>query len=400
MRTILKRAILPCFFVLSPGLKLIAQETVVAVTQEVKVKEISDEFPGGNAPAIDLDIQRDVNVEIVPWDETRVKVVYRYNQAWYKELSTVWISDLGFTVTQSASSQKLSVASMPERYFNTNKPPSSIQSDYIVIDEKKYHRSGRTEPQADNSSREKLTVYIPRNKKLILKLYYNGSVTIAGDLAEADITTSFGGSNFKAKSIQKLWLKAYYPRASFENIGEAEVDVMGGQLFIKKIAKLNARSRYAAVQIGSAEEVNLLLSQSDEYVIEELGTLTGAQKFGVVRINALSKNISMDESSDIVIKNILPGTELLKIKSTQVTLKLPVSNLKNYYLSVNGSGSTVLLTEDIRKGIVGTGHLGNVLSPVAFSGPGTAKFTSRVGDTNEKHTVFDISCLSCNVSFR
>ncbi|MCW3119862.1 MAG: hypothetical protein JWM28_3944 [Chitinophagaceae bacterium] len=425
MKTIITRVILLGLLLFTISIK--------AIVQEVKVKAVSNEFSSGNTTAIDIEIQRDMNVEIVPWEGANVKIVYQYNPGWYKELSDAIFSDLGFNMVQSGSAEKITVGSMPLKYFRVNRPPSSSQSDYIVIDGKKYFRGPektesqadnfpteivrlsdypvidekknykgpeKTEARADNFPREKVTFYIPRSKKLILKLYYNGSITIAENLIEADITTSFGGSTLKAKSIQKLSLKAYYPRASFDTIGEAFIDVMGGQLFIKKITKLNAQSRYASVQINSAEEVNLISSQSDVYVIEQIGTLTGSQKFGVCRINVLNKDINMEESSDIVIKNIMPGAGILKIKSTQVTLNLPVSNLKNYSLSVNGSGSTLQLTEDIRKGTVSGGSAGNEPAPVKFGGPGSVKFTSNVGDINGSHTVFDINCLSCNISFK
>ncbi|MDB5210218.1 MAG: hypothetical protein JWQ30_1045 [Sediminibacterium sp.] len=425
MKTIITRVILLGLLLFTISIK--------AIVQEVKVKTVSDEFSSGNTTAIDIDIQRDVNVEIVPWEGANVKIVYQYNPGWYKELSDAPFSDLGFTTIRSGSTQMIAAVSMPLKYFRINKPRSSSQSDYVVIDEKKYYRSSekaenqadnfptekvrlsdysvqdekkyyrspeKIEANTDNLPKEKLTLYIPKNKKLILKLYYSGSITIAEDLVEADITTSFGGTTLKAKSIQKLSLKAYYPRASFETIQEALIDVIGGQLFIKKITRLNAQSRYASVQINSAEEVNLISSQSDEYIIDQIGILTGSQKFGVCRINELNKAINMEESSDIVVKNIMPGAGILKIKSTQVTLKLSVSNLKNYSLSVNGSGSTLQLTDDIRKGIVPGGSAGSESTPVTFAGPGSVKFTSNVGDVNGKHTVFDINCLSCHISFK
>jgi len=48
----------------------------------------------------------------------------------------------------------------------------------------------------------------------------------------------------------------------------------------------------------------------------------------------------------------MPEANMLKIISARVTLNLPVRNLKNYSIDINGSGSTLLLTEDIRKGIL------------------------------------------------
>lgn len=375
---------------------------MAAFAQEPNEKVVSQEFLGGSTTIVDIEIIRHIAVEIVPWDEPNIKIVYRYNPDWYKDLSGVALSELGFGVRQYGSRQLITVSALKHDSINTT--VISSPADYIIIDGKKYYKVasiGETTTGIASYSRSSVTFYIPKNKKLVLKLLGNGNVTITGDLIEADITfQNRNSTTLKAKSIKKLYLKARYPKASFDTIGEAAIDIVGGKLVIKKIGRLNAKTSYTSVQIALAEEINFLSTQSDEYNIDVLGSLRGSKEYGVCKIGTLKKGIDLAGSTDILISDIRPESEQIKIKSSQGTLALPVKNLKNYSIDINAPGAILLLTDDIRRGIIADTNGKDQDNLARFLGPGMVKINSNVGDVKSKHTVFEINCQNCTINFR
>ena len=362
--------------------------------QPAKLEEIKQEF-SSHANAVEINIQRSIQVEIIPWDGNMLKVVYRYDISARQNLAIQSLQQSGIEISQSADREIIHVNAVNDTVADSSR--------YIVKNGKTYYKVNPNKPTLPMDLFGNVDVvffYIPRKNKLILKLHRHAKVTIREDLLEAEIsTTGNGGCTLTAKSIGKLYFNGSYPQATFDSIERGTFKVTGGHLLIRKANILSWQSRYASAKIGVANEITLLSSQSDQFTVDELKSLRGSQEHGLFIIGILKKEIDVAGTGGISISTISSEAISIKIKSDGEVLNLPVKQLKNYAVQINAPRGILLLTEQVRKGIVEVDSA-EENSLARFLEPDKAKLHSNVGNVKGKHTLFDITCAGCTINFR
>ncbi len=165
-------------------------------------------------------------------------------------------------------------------------------------------------------------------------------------------------------------------------------------------------------------------SQADNYTIDAIDKVDGRKVYGSFKIDQLNNSFDLEGNNvDIKFRNIGPDVTLIKINNKYGDVRLPVKNLKNYYVDFIGNYSTVFAPfqkevvkeEEEKKDEKKEGDGDSKLKDVVVTGyaqdyrkGGAAgvgevaprHFTSAVGDTKGKHTRIELTCHSCTVDFK
>lgn len=383
---------------LVPGINAICQQqNVILVREEINL----------GSTTVEINNKKNIPIEIIPTNNSMLKIVFECDTSLIMpegpadKLSSfrfdIRLVDGKTTIISNPFSPKGKIEAIPN--ISTPGP-----GDYVVVDGIKYYRnnppkiSALPTQSATNPFVNKATFYVPKGRKLQI-INSRGEIVLAEDLIQADIEMS--GGTLQIKSLQTLNLKSTFSDIQLGTISNATIEINGGQLYIEKVNELDIDSRYTQPRIKSAGTIKMI-SLADNFTIDEVESITGAKTYGSCIVGTLKRRVSFEKGKgmSLQIQNISPGAETVKISSSNDSLILPVWNLKNYSIQINAPGNSELwLTEAIRNG-VSTTRQNTESSPVFFGNSGSVKFTSKVGDTNGKHTVFDIECLSCVIKFK
>jgi hypothetical protein len=258
---------------------------------------------------------------------------------------------------------------------------------------------------------------IPAGSKLDIDNQY-GDVTIAMNLDEAKLDVSNG--TLDMQDVKKLELTGKYCNANFGNIQSAEIEFQNGTLHALEIGDLDLDSKYSTIEYDKGRDL-YLRSQADNITIDEISKVEGRKTYGSVRIDMLNGNFDLDGNNvDIKIRNINPNVEMIKINNRYGDVRLPVKNLKNYFVDFTGYYSavftpfakTIVKEEERKPGENNTQKSEQELLEIANAGEyyrlssslagelAPKRFTGSVGDVNGKHTRFQLTCHSCTVDFK
>lgn len=262
-----------------------------------------------------------------------------------------------------------------------------------------------------------MDIMVPAGSKLDIDNQY-GDVTIAMNLDEAKLDISNGALDMQ--DVKNLELTGKYCNANFGNIEKAEIEFSNGTFHAQNIGDLDLDSKYSTIEFEKGKYL-YLRSQADNITIDEIDKVDGRKTYGSIRLDLLNGNFDLEGNNvDIKIRNINPQVEMIKINNKYGDVRLPVKNLKNYFVDFTGYYSTVFTPfqktivkeEEKKPAASSTGSSEQELTEVALAGEyfqrsstlagemAPKRFTGTVGDVNGKHTRFQLTCHSCTVDFK
>lgn len=259
-----------------------------------------------------------------------------------------------------------------------------------------------------------MDIMVPAGSKLDIDNKY-GDVLIDMNLDEAKLDISNG--SLELRDVKNLELIGKYCNANFGNIEKAEIEFQNGTLHAQSINDLDLDSKYSTIEYEKGKDL-FIRSQADNITIDEISKIDGRKTYGSIRIDMLNGNFDLDGINvDIKIRNINPQVEMIKISNKYGDVRLPVKNLKNYFVDFTGFYSNVftpftktIVKEDEKKTTAENST--QELTEIALAGEyhrssamvageiAPKRFTGTVGDVNGKHTRFQLTCHSCTVDFK
>lgn len=262
-----------------------------------------------------------------------------------------------------------------------------------------------------------MDIMVPAGSKLDISNQY-GDVTIGMNLDEAKLDISNGALDMQ--DVKILELTGKYCNANFGNIEKAEIEFSNGTFHAQNIGDLDLDSKYSTIEFEKGKYL-YLRSQADNITIDEIDKVDGRKTYGSIRLDMLNGNFDLEGNNvDIKIRNINPQVEMIKINNKYGDVRLPVKNLKNYFVDFAGYYSTVFTPfpktivkeEEKKPAEAGTGSSEQELTEMALAGEyfqrsstlagemAPKRFTGTVGDVKSKHTRFQLTCHSCTVDFK
>lgn len=259
-----------------------------------------------------------------------------------------------------------------------------------------------------------LEIMVPAGSKLDVNNQY-GDVMIGMNLDEAKLDVSNG--SLELQDVKNLELVGKYCNANFGNIEKAEIEFQNGTLHAQSINDLDLDSKYSTIEYEKGKDL-YIRSQADNITIDEITKVDGRKTYGSIRVDMLNGNFDLDGVNvDIKIRNINPQVEMIKINNKYGDVRLPVKNLKNYFVDFAGYYSNVftpfqktVIKEEEKKDA--DPRTENELVDMAIAGQyyrssaavtgelAPKRFTGTVGDVSGKHTRFQLTCHSCTVDFK
>jgi hypothetical protein len=264
---------------------------------------------------------------------------------------------------------------------------------------------------AAKSDIRNMTIMVPAGSRLDIENKY-GDVIIGMNLEEAKLEISNG--TLDAQDIKDLTLTSDYCNVNLGNIEKAEVEFYNGTFRAQNIRDLDMDSRSSTIEYEKGDYL-YLRSQTDEINIHEVKKVDSRKVYGSIKIDQLNESFDLEGSNvDIKFRNILPEVSLIKINNKYGDLRLPVKNLKNYFVDFTGYYSTVfsafqkqIVKEDeTKKTDEETEKIAILKASQHYKPGGTvgelapSRFTSTVGDIKGKHTRIELICNSCTVDFK
>ncbi len=282
-------------------------------------------------------------------------------------------------------------------------------------------RSGNVRPLRTGLGTEilALEITVPSGSKLDVDNQY-GDVIINMNLDDAKLDISNGALDMQ--DVKNLELTAKYCNANFGSIDKAEIEFQNGTLRAQNINDLDLDSKSSTIEYEKGKYA-YIRSQADQIYIDEIEKVDGRKTYGSVRIDQLNGNFDMEGNNvDIKIRKISPNVESIKINNKYGDVRLPVRDLKNYFVDFTGYYSTVftpfektIVKEEEKKANSDTAPdqkrkdelvelaLANEYLRTSSTLAGEMapkRFTGSVGDVNGKHTRFQLTCHSCTVDFK
>ncbi len=420
---------------------LFAASTATTQAQQTLTKEITQEVPSQKGSLIRI-VTSSRKVAIKSWDQNKVKVtmelVYDTSLAKKTRTDAEWFEDLGVNIKPFSNRVDILTSSTSAAFSKTYRASGNDVIVYGQGNVKHKTVPATTFNGVQYRSLDEVTVkglkgtiavrvmsiMVPTGCKLDIENKY-GDVVIGMNVDEAKLEINNGALD--AQDIKDLKLTGNYCNANLGNIDKAEVEFTNGTFRAQNINDLDMDSKSSTIEY---EKGNYLYvrSQADNYTIDAIDKVDGRKVYGSFKIDQLNNSFDLEGNNvDIKFRNIGPDVTLIKINNKYGDVRLPVKNLKNYYVDFIGNYSTVFApfqkevvkeeeekkdekkegdgettTTTRVKDVVVTGYAQNYRKGGA-SGVGEVAprhFTSAVGDTKGKHTRIELTCHSCTVDFK
>ncbi|WP_315818720.1 DUF4097 family beta strand repeat-containing protein [Paraflavitalea speifideaquila] len=183
-----------------------------------------------------------------------------------------------------------------------------------------------------------MTILVPTGCKLDIENKY-GDVVIGMNVDEAKLEINNG--TLDAQDIKDLKLTGNYCNANLGNIDKAEVEFTNGTFRAQNINDLDMDSKSSTIEYEKGSYL-YIRSQADSYTIDAIDKVDGRKVYGSIKIDQLNNSFDLEGNNvDIKFRNIGPEVSLIKINNKYGDVRLPVKNLKNYYVDFIGNYSTV-----------------------------------------------------------
>lgn len=412
---------------------IITAGSIDSQAQQTLTKEISQEVPSQKGSLIRI-VTASRKVSIKSWDQPRVKVTVEltYDSSFAKKnrSDAEWFEDMGINVKPFSNRVDILTGSgtfalTTTGVYNTNRKtvPGKSKLDEVIV--KGYGTKTISSQKLDEvvvkgyskPSIRIMSIMVPAGCKLDIENKY-GDVVIGMNVDEAKLEVNNGALD--AQDIKDLKLTGNYCNANLGNIDKAEIEFNNGTFRAQNINDLDMDSRSSTIEYEKGNYL-YIRSQADNYSIDAIDKVDGRKVYGSIKIDQLNNSFDLEGNNvDIKFRNIGPDVSLIKINNKYGDVRLPVKNLKNYYVDFIGNYSTVfapfqkeVVKEEEKKegeGEAGTKEKETLQSvnvtrykigtTSAVGEVAPRHFTSAVGDTKGKHTRIELTCHSCTVDFK
>ena len=346
----------------------------------VKSKEIAAEFPCNAEATVFLESVLQ-EVHIITTNEKKVRLVTTvYYQGGLEITNEAWLKILGLRI--SGTMENVVVKSGD---FGSGRPgtkESKLSFPYPGEAKKLSPTGIAVLDSAGNwinkksNIRRNIILYIPAHAKADIESRYGG-ITLENNMGE--VTIRINSANLTMKDVDVCHVNSNYARIYADSINNMKAEVKNGSFSAKNIGHLEITSRNSTIEITGIQKLDIL-SEADQYEIEDAGVIAGIKSYGDFRVTSLKTSFDITgKSSNVKIRIIEPTVSLVKIDDQYADLRLPVGNLKNYTVSFEG-GSTNTYASFEKTNV--TDHSFN-----AASGTG-------------KPTTFNLKCNNCTVDFK
>ncbi|NII24717.1 DUF4097 family beta strand repeat protein [Pseudoflavitalea sp. X16] len=419
-------------FLLLAGTLLTAGSTNTQA-QQTLTKEISQEVPSQKGSLIRL-VSTARKVTIKPWDQAKVKVTVElvYDTAIPRKNRTdaEWFEDMGINIKPFSNRVDIltgasvsGVSSLPLKtvtvagYRQQNPIKRKGEKGDVIVEG---YRSGTPKEIIVKGFAAKpairvMTILVPAGCKLDLENKY-GDVSIGMNVDEAKLEITNGALD--AQDIKDLKLVGNYCNANLGNIEKAEVEFTNGTFRAQNINDLDMDSKSSTIEYEKGSYL-YIRSQADHFSIDAIDKVDGRKVYGSIKIDQLNNSFDLEGNNvDIKFRNIGQDVSLIRINNKYGDVRLPVKNLKNYYVDFIGNYSTVfasfqkeVVKEEEKKegeGDAAVKEAGQAVTVTRYKIGTTSAvgevaprhFTSANGDTKGKHTRIELTCHSCTVDFK
>ena len=384
--------------------------------QRRNTKEVSQEVTLQKGSLVRV-VSSSGKLNIKSWDQSKVKVTvqFTYDSSAKSGTDDNWFENLGISIKPFSNRVDILTRSV----FTQGKIPQKIAPGELrenaALDAKiKTARtlSGLRDFPGGKSNIEIMTIMVPANSKLDLENKY-GDVVINMDLDDAKLEINYG--TLDAQNIKNLNLMSDYCNVNLGNVEKGEVEFYNGTFRAQNVKDLDMDSRSSNIEYEKGEYL-YLRSQTDEIDIQEITKVDGRKVYGSIKIDQLNGSFDLEGNNvDVKFRNISPEVSLIKINNKYGDVRLPVKNLKNYFVDFTGYYSTVFapfqkqIVKEEQAAAVNAQEEEKIAILKASQNfkPGTSvgelaprRFTSTVGDTKAKHTRIELICNSCTVDFK
>lgn len=409
--------------------------------QNTLTKELTQEVASQKGSLIRI-VSSSRKVTIKSWDQPKVKitmeVVYDTSYPRKNKTDIEWFEDLGIHI--KPFSNRVDILTGPSTHLVSGKLYTTSSKEVTVYGQqsnpvkKTIPLKLKTVPgnQQGNKLEEVvvsgyrrpsiriMSVMVPAGCKLDIENNY-GDVVIGMNVDEAKLEISNG--TLDAQDIKDLKLVANYCNANLGNIEKAEVEFKNGSFRAQNITDLDMDSRSSSIEYEKGNYL-YMRSDADHYTIDAIDKVDGRKTYGSIKIDQLNTSFDLEGNNvDIKIRTIAQDVSLIKIVNKYGDLRLPVKNLKNYYVDFIGEYSTVfapfqkdVVKEEEKKETEGSaaGTTNDKVKEVVVVGYGTNRqkvttsagevaprhFTGTAGDTKGKHTRIELTCHYCTLDFK
>lgn len=224
--------------------------------------------------------------------------------------------------------------------------------------------------------RRDIIVYVPVGSKLDIDSRY-AEIILDSNIREVNARITNGSMTMK--DADSLVLNSTYGSVYAANIGHAEVGLKRGWFHAKDISTLEINSKVSTVELGALGQIKII-SNDDQYEMEEVGLISGEKNYGSLVVNTLRNSLDLTGvNADIKVHNIEPGVSIVKIDGQYADLRLPIDNLKDYTVNFEGRNS-------------------NLYTPFERPHATDSSFNVTVG-TGKKNS-FKLKCSNCTLDMK
>jgi hypothetical protein len=399
--------------------------------KNIETKQISMSMPYSNQAIIITSQNR--GFEIKTHNENTVKITAKVYYKGENQLSDAeWFTKINLSASQIGNKIKIKNNSIGNNAFNSGYANSySYSGSTTTSGAAVFNGEGQNRNETVNKSRE-VIIYVP--EKAEVEINNKNANLVIGNVNELQIETTSG--HLEMGSINKLTLSSKYSNVSLVKTNTAEIELLNGELTIGNAENLDLDTKYSVVEIDAVDNLTMT-SNSDEYTIDQLGSLFGSKNYGSFKIEDLTKKLDLEGvNADLKIKTINPSTELVKLNNKYSNIKFGVKSLANYavnftgvYTSVSGPFEKIAKKADKEKannsakadedefeetevdltkaGPAATRSIASMNGYVTYScdncnnhNDTPNNFEAKVGNVTGKHTKFLLKCNSGQVYFK
>ncbi len=268
--------------------------------------------------------------------------------------------------------------------------------------------NGGTISYNSSSQKNEMILYIPTGAKVDVASRY-GDVSVDHDLTY--IKAHISNASLDMLNAGNARISGVYSNITTGNVDNADIEMTSGKLSMKDVKQLQLHTRYTKVEAGNCGILQLQ-SISDDYDIDEVKKLSGQKTYGSLRVDKLTGSFDLKgTSADLKIRNIEPTASTITIDNKYADVRLPVATLKNYEVLFSGNYSSVFAPFERKDTAIEKETAQTPATTVSGTTYATGlrsytsrrsnnAFTAATGDIKGTHTIFNLTCTSCNVDFK
>lgn len=184
-------------------------------------------------------------------------------------------------------------------------------------------------------------IYVPAKSSVELvnrfgNIYVNqhgGKLTV--DLSHGD----FRASNLEAP----VDLVLGYGRANVRSLGEARINLKGGELDLNKAARLDLSSTSSKIYLQDVSNLRLD-SRNDQIRLDEVNQISGKANFSDIQIDRLFDSTDIDLLyGELGIKNIMPSFSRIRISGRTADVHLNIDPSSSFTVDLFGRKDRIML---------------------------------------------------------